>query len=682
MPEVYESPIEELLKRLAGASNTPALPDKGANPRLEWNPDASIAPPPVRAPFAPGRSIGPTPPLPPPPPLQNARTTPSSSPYTPSPADLAPEIDGEQAPDPLTGGNSVDWNQVQTSNASLDSPFVPPQIERNINPPIPPPQVRLDSSNQGRGSVSPPQATPSPEESKLVVPPTPQLEQTPEAIPTHKRDPNDILLEQYREPIMEMAKAARARDMARMDSPQARGEASGMIWQGLLGRDSGLTGRGADLLRKSSFDPIYGESLEQQGKGAEQLGKGQIASEKMDPNSPVSEATRIAMLASPMTEDWAVRAVKQGEFDNVTQAKAWMYRQSKQLHAAGMESYMSNIMKGGDFSKQAAEKGMIDVLADKHSWEAKQIKLAFETDQALKAALTDKDHPASLFVKQFLRQMDRQGYDSTPGIENMNGLQAGAALGMLDPALGVMKRRVEHQYQVEQQREVVPGVLSFRTHRVNNGFMDVDVLPAGANAEQEKIRFSNTQAALQTANEIRDESTRLARFGATTQLGTRGAQLGSKLRQLHAQLNAIGDTEGMKEVNSLYGTLEKGDVKIGSVTANTDKLLNAVFGSVANQAGTNAPRVIRHDVENAAKDPSDIPLPHGPGLGYEKASPTLVGPVSSVKIKDPYNNGQETWASKQIIGGKHYYWLSNGKQVILNPKTRPQTDDPAKFEVR
>ena len=678
MPDVSDIPLDELIKRLGNYNSEAISPDLGNPSRLQWNPDASGPLPTPREPFVPGNIIGgpstlapETPKLtqadlnflpprqeprtdpmsgrvlpPPPPSALDAQTTPSRSSYggpgvppQTSPADMAPEVDGEQAPPPLTGFNNVSDAELAANNASVrgadnGSQYIQPShVVSQPSPPIPPPQ-----------SVQP----------SLPIPPGEQAP-TAEEVPTHKRDPNDILLEQYREPIMDMAKAARARDLARMDSPQARTDAHLMMMQGLIGRDSALSGRGADLLRKSAYDPIYGESLEQQGKSAQSMGLGQAASEKLDPASPTSEAMRIAMLASPMTDDWANRSVAQGEFPSVREAKEWMYNKSKNLHGAGMETFLSNVMKGGDFSKQSAERELTNVLADKNSWEGKQIRLAFETEQSLIKALGDPNHPVSRYAKGISKMM--MGNKWRPEYEGMSALELAKLTPAIQPALHMIQYQAGNQLDTEKQKVMIPGEVEYDVQTANVLGMDMPVMPAGADPAKDTNRYALEQDVFNNALKVKTQASLLARAEGKLRVGE-GANLAQAMRELERSLQAVGKSYDKDSVyGRLPGLLDQGNIEARSVLNDTNALVNDAVGHVTSTAKTLAPRIKRVDAIAATQEDNPA-LVKNPILGGSRH--VSAGEVSPVNFTDPSHGIKSVPAWSQTINGTTHFWFYQG----------------------
>ena len=454
---------------------------------------------------------------------------------------------------------------------------------------------------------------------------------------------------------MAAAKAARDRDMARMDSPMTRAQAHGLLGIGILNSDQTLTGKGADLLREANAAPIYGASFEQQGKGAQAMALGQAAAEKMDPSSPTSEGMRIAMLASPMTEDWATRAVAQGEFPSVREAKEWMYNKSKTLHGAGMEQFLTNVMKGGDFTKQSAERELTNVMADKNSWEGKQIRLAFETEKSLIEALGDPNHPVSRYAKGISKMM--MGNKWRPEYEGMSALELSKLTPAIQPALHMIQYQAGNQLDTEKQKVMIPGEAEYDVQTANVLGMDMPVMPAGADPAKDTNRYALEQDVYNNALKVKNQASLLGRGEGRFRVGE-GAALAQSLRELERSLQAAGKTYDKDSVyGRLPGLIDKGDVEIRSVLNDANALVNDAVGHVASTAKTLSPRIKRVDAIAATQEDNPA-LVKNPILGGSRH--VSAGEVTPVTFQDPSHGIKGVPAWSQTINGRTHFWFYQG----------------------
>jgi hypothetical protein len=296
-----------------------------------------------------------------------------------------------------------------------------------------------------RDDAVPPPAGPivAPKEVQDNLPP-PEAELPEVAAP---KDPNDIILQAYKQPIMEAAMAARKRDLERMDSPAARTDAHLMMMQGLIGRDSALTTAGSSLLRKSAYDPIHAESLEQAGKTAEQLGKGQIASDAVDPNSQTSRAARMITIESPAFASYAQAYAKKNKVSEV-EARHVLASQMQGLSQVGVEAFQKSLKASGDYTEQRAKEARDWALKEQTEAQTKGIAIESATKETLFEALKKPDSN----VTNSLRATVAQIYPAaagTPGFDRMTGLELEAAYPKAaERSAEIMKFRQEYNMRL------------------------------------------------------------------------------------------------------------------------------------------------------------------------------------------------------------------------------------------
>ena len=295
-----------------------------------------------------------------------------------------------------------------------------------------------------RGQPAPP--TLPPVASQPVQAPAPQLPET-EVQEEPPKDPNDIILQAYKQPIMEAAMAARKRDLERMDSPLTRSNAYDLIMKGQISHDPALTGRGSELLQKSMSAPIYAESLKQAGETAEQLGKGQIVSDSVDPNSQTSRAARMITIESPAFAEYAKAYAKKNKVSEV-EARHVLAAQMQGLSQVGVEAYQKSLKASGDYTEQRAKEAREWALKEQDEARTRGIAIESATKETLFAALSRADSNVTNSLRATVAQIYPAAANA-PGFDKMTGLELEQAYPKAaERSAEIMKFRQEYNMRL------------------------------------------------------------------------------------------------------------------------------------------------------------------------------------------------------------------------------------------
>jgi hypothetical protein len=330
------------------------------------------------------------------------------------------------------------------SDKSLGRPLAAPQSGLNVGvAPVPSPVV----NRPPEGTPAPP--VPTSQGLNLDEPAKPSPVAGPQTdLDSFKRDPNDILREAYK-PAIDMALEARKKDMARMDSPEARMTAYGHLAAGLNANSPALQTAGADLLKKSKFDPIYGESLEQAGKSGQAIAAAQTASLDLDPESPKSRAARLAFHSSDQFDETARKMSEQTGISE-QDARAALYKGTQGLTAVGINAFTAVMKSSNDWSKGRAEiaveyakKRQADVLTH-------QINVETTNKDTLYKAWNSPVSAISKSQRELYRSLLPHGVaESNPDFNKLTAHELAATYPqMAEVAAGIMKWQQEYNIKL------------------------------------------------------------------------------------------------------------------------------------------------------------------------------------------------------------------------------------------
>lgn len=387
-----ENPTPDLLSSLAGPPSHPGGPLTQAD--LDFLP-------PRQEPRTALQS--PTPPLPPPPLPPNAGTTPlrsSQAPWEPAPQDVAPEVDGEQAPPPLTGGNNVDWNEVNRNNASLANPAMPVQGTQASNPMLLD-DIEARAARQKSGQNA--SVVLQPDEDSLPMeqgpkPASPVMAQT---VEPKGYDPINLLQEQYRDAIRATA-SARQHDLSEQEMQKYLMLASSGAQH--AGGNAGAAAALGQEAAKLQAAPLQMNSLQKQAEVMQTQAKAAKETWELDPESPTSMGAQMSFIASNQFNEIADRMAKDGKLDPV-QARQKLYGEVKQLNSVGLDTFQKIMKNTGDYNAQAVHAALEEAQKDQHRMLTRQLRAETVSRETLLPALNSGDSAISWFARNAVKSM-------------------------------------------------------------------------------------------------------------------------------------------------------------------------------------------------------------------------------------------------------------------------------------